>query len=110
MRLVPVRLEPHLRVSLHTFRWGIHFKMRMRDHWFHAIAKVARGSAFGEKRRRQLWIGWFRSYKGHRRPLHGWRLVVAVDRLGGLVPRETMRGVTIYPNRPRDRNREFEVR
>lgn len=53
------------RVSLHTFRWGAHIKLRKPGgRWFHLVVRWHRGSALGQtKARRALWIGWWRSEK-----------------------------------------------
>lgn len=69
--------------------------------------KFKRGSAFGENGRRLLYVGWWQSRHGVRGNLNGWRFILAVDKLPDY-PRETHE-VPFFPNRPRDRDRPFEV-
>lgn len=91
-----------LRLSVHVFKWGVHWKLRRRtDCWHHLLFKGSRGSAFGGRRRRQLLVMTWTARKGVRGPIGGgWRFIVAVDSLRGLDPSESMR-VPGFPNRPR---------
>lgn len=97
------------RFSVHFFRWGVHFKTRRGTTWRHLVIKATKGAAFGQRYgRRLLYIGWWQSRKGTKGNLNGWRIALAFDRLPQ-VPRESM-NVPFFPLRPRDREREFEVR
>ena len=70
------------RESLHAFKWGVHYKLRVGTRWQHFVVKLYRGSAFGQtKGRRQVYVGWWTAEKGVRGPLRGWRWVTALDRL-----------------------------
>jgi hypothetical protein len=71
-----------LRLSLHLFRCGFHWKLRRGDRFGHFAAKFQRGSSFGRKHgRRHLWIGWWETKAGQRGALHGRRFGFYSDKL-----------------------------
>lgn len=89
-----------IRVGLHVFRWGAHLKLRRGDRFRHVVAKVRRVNRFGRVSGREVWVGWWISDKGERKPYSGVSLGFRVEHFGRVAISEGM-DHPFYPTKPR---------
>lgn len=93
-----------LRAGLHFFRWGAHLKLRRGSRYRHLIAKVRKANRFGNVSGRELWVGWWMSDKGIRKPFNGLAVGLRIERFAKVEMSDSMDN-PVYPTNARERSR-----
>lgn len=93
------------RIGLHFFRWGWHLKLRSGTRFRHVIFKIRKVSRYGGVSGRELWLGWWMSENGVRKPFNGMTLGLRIERFHHVTINEKMKN-PVYPTSPRNPRRE----